>query len=278
MTRSLLWIAFLTSIPLLAPTLHAQALAADVTLAHAAEMAQDSKREGDQIYRPESGQAGKDVVWVPTPASLVSAMLKAAQVKPSDYVVDLGSGDGRLTIAAAKDFGARALGIEYNPDLVALAKRNAERAGVGGRAQFIEADIFKSDFSSATVVTLYLLPTLNMKLRPTLLAMAPGTRIVSHAFDMGDWEPDQRLESEGQQAFLWIVPAKVEGEWLFEIGGKSTKIRLTQNFQNIKASQLIKNGTLRGNQVTFTNIDGKQLRGMLKGDRLVGEGWQARRI
>jgi SAM-dependent methyltransferase len=238
--------------------------------------AQQSPREGDKLYQPESGQPGKDVVWVPTPPALVTAMLQAARVGPKDYVVDLGSGDGRLTIAAAREFGARAHGIEYNPDLVALAKRNAERAGVAQQATFVEADIFKSDFTSATVVTLYLLPTLNIKLRPTLLAMKPGTRIVSHAFDMGDWEPDQRIEADGQQAFLWIVPARIDGTWQFDMQGKKTRVTLSQNYQNLSATNLVRSGKINGTAVEFTLADGQRLTGTLTKDNILsGKGWQA---
>jgi hypothetical protein len=160
-------------------------------------------------YTPSVGQEGKDVIWVPTPQSLVDRMLTMAGVKPTDYVIDLGSGDGRTVITAAKKFGAPALGIEYNPDMVELAKRAAEKEGVAGKAQFVKADIFQTDFSKATVLTMYLLPSLNVKLRPTILNLKPGTRIVSHAFTMDDWQPDQVDSSEGRTAYMWIVPAKV---------------------------------------------------------------------
>src|SRR5262245_47409432 len=165
-------------------------------------------------YKPEVGQDGKDVVWVPTAQTLVDKMLDMAKVTPDDYVIDLGSGDGRTVITAARR-GAKALGIEYNPDMVELSKRNAENAGVGEKAAFVKGDIFETDFSQATVLTLFLLPELNVKLRPTILDMKPGTRVVSNSFDMGDWKPEQTVSaprkcSDFCYAFLWIVPAKVE--------------------------------------------------------------------
>ena len=164
-------------------------------------------------YEPKPFQEGKDVVWLPTPQALVDKMLDMAKVTPNDYVIDLGSGDGRTVITAAKKFGARAMGIEYNPDMVELSKRNAAKEGVSGKANFIKADIFESDFSQATVITMYLLPQLNVKLRPKILDLKPGTRIVSHAFTMEEWTADQTDSFEGRTAYLWIVPAKVEGTW-----------------------------------------------------------------
>lgn len=206
-------------------------------------------------FTPQVGQAGKDVIWVPTPKSLVEKMLKMAEVKPSDYVIDLGSGDGVTVITAAKQFGVRALGIEYNPDMVELAKRNAQKEGVGERAEFIRGDIFATDFSKATVLTMYLLPYLNTKLRPAILNMKPGTRVVSHAFTMEDWSPDQTDSAEGRTAYLWIVPAKVEGRW--KIG--QSEIELKQKFQtfegtyrNSDATYRLTHTNLRGDQISFT--------------------------
>src|SRR5690606_10280927 len=149
----------------------------------------DNRETCYRDYQPSSGQAGKDVVWVPTNDALVMRMLKMADVKPTDLVYDLGAGDGKIAIAAAKHFGARAVGIEYNPEMVKLAQCLTKVEGVEGRAQIRQGDIFETDFSSATVVTLYLLPELNLRLRPTLLDMKPGTRVVSHSFLMDDWEP-----------------------------------------------------------------------------------------
>ena len=168
-------------------------------------------------FEPSVGQPGKDVVWVPTPDKLVEKMLDMAKVTSQDYVIDLGSGDGKTVIAAAKR-GARALGIEYNPDMVELAKQNAAKAGVSDKATFMKADIFESDYSKATVITLFLLPTLNLKLRPTLLDLKPGTRIVSNSFTMEDWEADETATLSEDcaswcTALFWIIPAKVEGTW-----------------------------------------------------------------
>jgi len=153
-------------------------------------------------FKPHVGQQGKDVVWVPTPDEVVERMLNMAQTKPEDYVIDLGAGDGKIAIAAAKKFGARALGIEYNPDMAALAQRNAQAAGVVGKAQIVQGDIFVTDFTQATVLTMYLLPSLNMKLRPQILAMRPGTRVVAHAFNMEDWEADESSDVDGRRVSL----------------------------------------------------------------------------
>ncbi len=168
---------------------------------------------GDDTYRPRVGQHGKDVMWVPTLDPLVLPMLEAAQVTADDVVYDLGSGDGKIPIWAARRFGARAVGIEYNPDLVALARRNVERAGVSDRVRIIHGDIFVEDFSSATVLTLFLGAELNQRLRPIIAKMRPGTRVVSNLFDMGDWEPDRVIRLPDQNPiYLWVVPARVDGK------------------------------------------------------------------
>ncbi|MES2564060.1 MAG: class I SAM-dependent methyltransferase [Pseudomonadota bacterium] len=228
-------------------------------------------------YTPSVGQEGKDVIWVPTPQSLVERMLEMAGVKATDYVVDLGSGDGRTVITAAKKYGVNALGIEYNPDMVELAKRAAEKEGVSGKAQFMKADIFQTDFSKANVLTLYLLPSLNVKLRPTILNMRPGTRVVSHAFTMDDWQPDQTDSSEGRTAYMWIVPAKVTGTWQIDAGGaRGVEAMFTQQYQNVsgnvkadgKSTQL-SNGKLRGDAITFS-IDGREYNGRVVGDKIEG--------
>ncbi len=234
---------------------------------------------GDAEYQPAVGQAGKDVIWVPTPESLVKALLTAAKVTKADYVVDLGSGDGRFPIAAARDFGARAHGIDYNGDMVALARRNAERAGVRTRVTFQRGDIFEADFSSATVVTLYLLPNLNLKLRPTILAMKPGTRVVSHAFDMGDWEPDETIRTDEATGYLWIVPAQIAGRWAFEVGNARFAATLAQTYQKLSASGgPITGGRVRGTEVILTFADGRELTGEVSENGLVGRGWTATRI
>jgi Methyltransferase domain len=233
-------------------------------------------------YTPSVGQEGKDVIWVPTPQSLVERMLQMAKTTSGDYVIDLGSGDGRTVITAAKKFGARALGIEYNPEMVELSKRNAQKEGVADKTQFMRADIFQTDFSKATVLTLYLLPSLNLKLRPTILDLKPGTRVVSHAFTMDDWAPDQVESSEGRTAYMWIVPAKVSGTWRVEIpGGQSYEASFIQQFQNVGGSAKVSgkpvqfsNGKLRGDTITFSIADDSNGRrdftGRVNGDRIEG--------
>jgi SAM-dependent methyltransferase len=198
-------------------------------------------------------------------------MLDMAKVTPADYVMDLGSGDGRTVIAAAKR-GARATGIEYNPDMVELSKRNAEKAGLAGKANFMKADLFESDFSQATVITMYLLPTINVKLRPKILDLKPGTRIVSHAFTMDDWQADQTESFDGRTAYMWIVPAKVEGSWQFAQG----ELSLNQNFQNVTGtvrsggnSAAITSGKLRGDQISF-NAGNTEYTGRVNGNSIEG--------
>lgn len=239
----------------------------------------DQEQLGDAEYQPSVGQAGKDVIWVPTPESLVKALLTVAKVTRNDYVVDLGSGDGRFPIAAARDFGARAHGIDYNGDMVALARRNAERAGVRTRVTFQRGDIFEADFSAATVVTLYLLPNLNLKLRPTLLAMKPGTRIVSHAFDMGDWEPDETIRTDDATGYMWVVPAQIAGRWAFEVGNARFAATIGQTYQKLSTSGgPLNGGRVRGREVTFTLTGGRELTGEVSEAGLVGRGWTATRI
>jgi hypothetical protein len=226
--------------------------------------AQDYPQYGDELYRPKLRQEGKDVMWLPTPDVMVTRMLQAAKVTPRDLVVDLGAGEGRIPIAAAKEFGATALGIEYDAKLAALAQRNAQRAGVAERVKIIQGDIFKEDFSRATVVTLYLLPDLNYQLRPQLLRMKPGTRIVSHMWDMGEWESDEAFEVDGSAAYLWIVPAPVAGRWKLEADrfAPETRIELTQQFQRVggtmtiggKAQPLL-GAYVQGDILGFTYLD-----------------------
>ncbi len=218
-----------------------------------------------QVYQPTVGQEGKDVIWVPTPEELVKAMLDMAKVTPNDYLYDLGSGDGRIVIAAAKR-GVKAVGIEYNPDMVELSKKNAEKEGVSAKATFMKADIFETDFSQATVITMYLLPSLNMKLRDKILAMKPGTRIVSHAFNMEDWEPDQTANVEERTAYLWIVPAKVAGTWDLQTPSGPAELTLTQTFQKIEGNLKVggkqvplKDAKLNGDRITFSIGDAKPM-------------------
>jgi SAM-dependent methyltransferase len=239
------------------PFLRRSFLTLILSLASTLAFAQDKPAAGD--YQPEVGQSGKDVVWVPTPQSLVDKMLDIAKVTPADFVIDLGSGDGRTVITAAKR-GARALGIEYNPDMVALSQRNAEKEGVTDKATFMKADLFESDFSRATVITMFLLPDINLKLRPKILGLKPGTRIVSNSFTMGEWQHDRSVnatESEGCQsyctAYLWIVPANVDGAWKLPEG----ELTIKQSFQMITGtlktagkSTAIK-GRMSGDHISF---------------------------
>ena len=231
-------------------------------------------RAASQEYQPQVGQEGKDVVWVPTPQELVNKMLDMAKVTPKDYVIDLGSGDGRTVITAAKR-GSKALGIEYNPDMVELSKRNAAKEGVSDRASFVKADLFESDFSQAQVITMFLLPSINIKLRPKILDLKPGTRIVSNSFDMEDWKADQTETVAGCNnwctALLWIVPAKVQGTWKLPDG----ELTLKQTFQMIsgtlnsggKSTQI--SGKLNGDQISFT-AGGSQYSGRVNGNSMEG--------
>src|SRR5919197_822241 len=205
------------------------ALVFSVAVGGACAQAQPAKQE----YEPRVGQEGKDVIWVPTPQALVDKMLDMAKVTPKDYVIDLGSGDGRTVITAAKR-GVKALGIEYNPDMVELSKRNAAKAGVSDKASFVKADLFESDLSQATVITMFLLPDINIRLRPKILDLKPGTRVVSNSFTMGEWKADETTTaSDGCvsycTAYLWIVPAKVAGTWKLPQG----EVTFKQEFQMI---------------------------------------------
>src|SRR5262245_7691136 len=227
-----------------------------------------------QDYTPTVGQEGKDVIWVPTPQSLVDKMLDMAKLTPKDIHYDLGSGDGRTVITAAKR-GTQAYGVEFNPDMVKLSERNAAKEGVADKAKFINGDIFQTDFSQATVVTLYLLPSLNVKLRPTILKMKPGTRVVSHAFSMDDWQADQTETAEGRTAYLWIVPAQINGKWQMPGGAELT---LGQSYQMISGvlkqggKEHVIKGKLNGEQVSFSADDGSRLEfsGRVSGNSMQG--------
>jgi hypothetical protein len=261
--------------------LQAAALVVAAVFATGAADARD-RAECERVYKPSVGQSGKDVVWVPTPDELVRKMLSMAKVTPNDYVVDLGAGDGKIAIAAAKQFGATSLGIEYNPDMAKLAQCFVEAEGVTGKAKIVQGDIFKEDFSRATVVTMYLLPELNLKLRPTILAMKPGTRVVSHQFTMGDWEPDETADMDYRSAYLWIVPAKVDGRWTFkDAEGKSYAVTLTQKYQKITGEvagaankQPLVGASLRGAEMRFAFNDDKgvtrTLAGTVRDDQFTG--------
>ncbi len=238
-----------------------------------------------QKFEPQVGQAGKDVIWVPTPDDVVERMLTMAQVTPEDFVMDLGAGDGKIAIAAAKKFGARAIGIEYNPDMVKHANANAQKAGVAGegkgKALIRHGDIFATDFSKADVITMYLLPALNMKLRPQILSMRPGTRVVSHSFTMEDWEADEISSADGRRAYFWIVPASVMGTWNLEAGGRRAEMQLEQTFQKLSGTVVLgplhgglREPRLRGAQISFSYVDAAGVRrdftGRVSGNRMEG--------
>jgi hypothetical protein len=222
-------------------------------------------------FEPRVGQEGKDVVWVPTPQALVDKMLDMAKVTPQDYLIDLGSGDGRTVITAAKR-GTRAHGIEYNPDMVELSKRSASAEGVADKATFVKADLFESDFSKATVISMFLLPSINLQLRPKILDLKPGTRVVSNTFTMEDWQPDEKVTVEPCvqwcTALLWIVPAKVDGTWRTPQGDMTLK----QQFQMLSGtfgSAAIVNGRLRGDEISFS-AGGAQYTGRVNGNTIEG--------
>ena len=242
-------------------------------------------------FQPQVGQEGKDVIWVPTPQALVDKMLDMAKVTPKDYVIDLGSGAGRTVITAAKR-GARALGIEYNPDMVELSKRNAANEGVSDKANFVKADLFESDFTQATAITMFLLPEINLRLRPKILDLKPGTRIVSNSFTMGEWKADEEATVDKDcisycTALLWIVPAKAGGAWQLPQG----ELALKQEFQMLSGmlksgsnTTPITNGRLLGDQITFSagsaeytgRVSGNAMEGSVKSGASSGK-WKATR-
>jgi len=249
-------------------------------------------------YEPQVGQAGKDVIWVPTPDEVVNRMLTMAQLGPNDIHYDLGAGDGKIAIAAAKR-GAKATGIEYNPDMAKFANANAEKQGVAGvgfgKANIRQADIFATNFSDATVITLYLLPALNLKLRPTILQMKPGTRVVSHSFTMDDWEPDEVSSMDGRRAYFWLVPANVNGGWALENGGDKLELVFEQRFQKLEGSVGLghtqgglRDARVRGAAISFSyvgndgikrdyagRVNGGKMEGTYKGDNGSEGRWSA---
>ncbi len=236
----------------------------------------DAQTTGQKPFEPQVGQAGKDVVWVPTPQAVVDKMLDMARVTKTDVVMDLGSGDGRTVITAAKR-GARAVGGEYNPQMVELSKRNAQKEGVADRADFMKADLFETDFSKATVITMFLLPDINLKLRPKLLQLKPGTRVVSNSFTMGDWQADETAELNSAQgctnswctALLWIIPARVAGTYKTPQGD----VTLKQQYQMLSGTLRTAErtvpieGRVRGEEITF-KAGGKEYRGRMNGKQL----------
>ena len=240
---------------------------------------------GDEQLKLRMATVGKDIMWVPSKIDIVHKMLDAAQVQPSDIVYDLGAGDGIIPIEAAKKYGARAVGIEYNRDLVALAQRNAQRAGLREeRVSFRQGDVFVEDFSEATVVTLYMGESINARLMPKLLKMRPGTRVVSNTFRIETWIPDQELKSaSGDVAFLWIVPAPIEGRW--DVVGipdaRAVSLQISQKKQFFNADiefdgrrvARIDDGLIAGTQMSFefTHANKKySVRGQVQGSRFSG--------
>jgi SAM-dependent methyltransferase len=223
-------------------------------------------------FEPTVGQAGKDVVWVPTPPELVEKMLDVAKLTPQDYVIDLGSGDGRNVIAAARR-GATALGVEYNPEMVELSKRRAAEAGVAGKATFVQGDMYEADISKANVMALFLLPSNMLRLRPKFFNLAPGSRIVSNTFSMEGWDPDYTETRPDCSAWctvlLWIVPAKVEGTWQTPEGA----LTLKQDFQKISGtlgSMPISDGRLRGEEIAF-KVGTTEYSGRVNGNVIEGK-------
>ncbi|MBU4609608.1 methyltransferase domain-containing protein [Achromobacter sp. GG226] len=264
-----------------APLFAASLLAAAAFAAPVMAAAPDA---GQAQYEPQVGQAGKDVVWVPTPQALVDKMLDMSQAKPGDFVVDLGSGDGRTVITAAKR-GITAHGVEFNPDMVALAERNAKAAGVADKATFTAGDLFQYDLSKADVITMFLLPSINERLKPELLKLNPGTRIVANSFRMGDWTPDEEATvgdgcTNWCTALLWIVPANVAGSW--SVDGKTLKLeQINQELTGTLGDAAISDARMLGNQISFT-ADGKRYTGtledkVLKGTVEGGGAWHATR-
>jgi hypothetical protein len=256
----------------------AQAAPAQAAPAQPAPAPAKPAAEAQKPFEPTVAQAGKDVVWVPTPQPTVDNMLTLTKVSPQDYLIDLGSGDGITVISAAKK-GARAQGVEFNPDMVALSQRRAKEAGVSDRATFVQGDLFEADLSKATVITLFLLPSINLKLRPALLELKPGTRVASNTFDMGDWQPDAEATSDACtswcKALMWVVPAKVAGTW--RLGDQT--LTLTQQYQMVSGtlgSTPIANGKLNGEAITFT-AGGRTYEGRVSGDGMTGSGWSATR-
>jgi hypothetical protein len=231
-------------------------------------------------YEPHVGQAGKDVIWVPTPDEVVNRMLRMAQVTKDDLVYDLGAGDGKIAIAAGK-LGARSVGIEYNAEMAKHAQSNVVKAGVQDRTRIQQGDIFVTDFTQATVITLYLLPALNLKLRPQLLSMRPGTRVVSHSFTMDDWDADEISSMDGRRAYFWLVPANVQGGWNLDANGSKSELVFEQKFQKIDGSiglghtsGGLRNARLAGPNISFSYVDNNGLKrdftGRVNGGKMEG--------
>jgi SAM-dependent methyltransferase len=264
--------------------LAAACLAVAATAAHA---------QLETFNQPPVG-GGKDVVWVPTPDAAVDRMLSLAKTGPRDLVYDLGSGDGKIAIMAARRFGARAIGVEFDSDMIEQSRAAARKEGVADRVRFVQADIFGYDFGDATVVTLYLLTSLNVKLRPKILDMTPGTRVASHMFRMDEWEPDEHVRVGASDVYLWVVPAKVAGTWVMtRTAGAAAELVFDQRFQRISGSVRVAGETLpltqavlRGDEIRFAFAGEGGARsvftGRVAGDRIVGdrsaEPWSAVRV
>ena len=230
---------------------------------------------------PQVGQVSKDSVWVPTPERLIHRMLQLADTTANDVVLDLGSGDGRIPIHAAKHFGARAIGVELEANLVRIARQTAMAQGVAERAQFVQGDLFETDLSKASVIALYISPGVMEKLKPRFLKLAPGTRIVSHQFTLDDWQPDELVRSEGREAYLWVVPAALAGEWRVRLEGEEMRLHVEQRYQMLttqgqRAGKPVPviGPRLRGTELRFTSFDRdgntRHYTGRLQGERLEG--------
>jgi SAM-dependent methyltransferase len=257
--------------------LAACAAALALSIAAAAPAESQTRADCEREYRPQRGQEGKDVVWVPTEESMLEPMFELADVTADDKLYDLGSGDGKIVIAAAKRFGATGVGIEYDADLVNHARCLAVAEGVADRVTFVQGDIFESDFRDATVVAVYLTPQVNLRLMPLLLALTPGTRIVAYSFGIGDWEPDAQVDSFGDgSVFLFVVPANVAGTWTFRpaAAGESFTVELEQTFQSLTgtADGATVTGKLSGDALELTFGHGAaatRLTGTAGADRIV---------
>jgi hypothetical protein len=243
-----------------------------------------TRADCEREYKPKLGQPGKDVAWEPTSDALAADMLELAKTTASDRVYDLGAGDGAIVIVAAKQFGTNAVGIEYNADLAKLGQCYVEAAGLADKAKVIEGDIFKTDFSSATVVTLFLVPELNLRLRPTLLNMPPGTRIVSHTHKFYEWNWDDEIERDGEFARLWIVPATVQGKWEFKEtrGDHTFVLTLNQQFQHVTGDLRLAGhnssvtGMVRGADITVEFGGQRKLTGRVNKNQIVATVTDAR--
>lgn len=234
------------------------------------------------LDEPKIGQESRDSVWVPTPERVIRRMLQMADTTSRDLVVDLGAGDGRIPIYAAKHFGARSIGVELEGNLVRLARREAASQGVSHLATFLQEDLFKADLSRATVIALYISPGVMSRLKPRLLELRPGTRVVSHSFTLEDWEPDETIRVEGRTAHLWVVPASVRGAWSVDLAGQAFALRVDQRYQELTTSGeragkplAVIGARLRGTEIRFTSFDrdgsSRQFTGTVDGPRMSGD-------